>query len=348
MSFFSFSKIKISDEEISNKIDLINQNWFFSSSSFGKGGSQVEILARFLLEFEKGKKFRNSVWDKNILNLKLFLDNSSFKASVFINKLIPVEMIFAVEILDFIENNNFNGLNSSLEFYGYDSRILKIMFNDRNLEHVVRKNKLDVFINLSKKRNENFNLEDISKIISHYKVLKKFFSKRFEFDKVGKSILKKLSNSNFIYNSINLRRYEFEIYFPEVYNSVNFRGEKFHGEGEFSIMLNFKKKFSYSISFDIVDLDEIVIKSVQGVYGNNLDSQIDFNLVLINLILEFAKYLDFKIVSMVGLQTNYMRPYCGEHYYNYSKQVEVEKKYDAWAKKLGFEFVDGLWKKRTN
>ena len=113
-------------------------------------------------------------------------------------------------------------------------------------------------------------------------------------------------------------------------------------------MLKYKKKFSYMISFDIVDKDEILIKQVQGVIGSRLNPGVDFGLFMIKLVDFISKNLGFKVISIVGLETDYMRPYTGEHYYEYSKQIEVEKKYSVWAKSLGYELVSdyNLWSKR--
>jgi hypothetical protein len=357
MGIFSrFSSPKVDEQKLSDLVFSM-KTWFAPlDRNFKLDEKILQKFARNLILFHSNYDFSVREWDSCINFLEFFINH--FKAGVFMKKLIPVEMIFSYEIRVFLKNKKFTKLNH-FEYYNYDLKILRLMFSGRNLEHISRDDKLDVFNGRGMVSKKIFNLADVKKIMLHYDCLKKIFSKHFEFCDVGREIIKSFVESsgsfagvanvdNISKNFMYCGKFDFDITFPDVYVDCVIGGVDVYPEGDFCVSLTYKNKLSYIICFDIVDLDEILIKQVQGISGASLRGG-EYPLILINLVESFAKFIGFGLVSIVGVNSRYLRPYSGEHYYDYSKQVIVEKKYDVWANQLGYKFnlSERVWYKRV-
>ena len=227
-----FIKPKVDDKKLSDLI-LSMKTWFAPlDKNFNLDEKNLENFARDIILLENNYNFSSREWECCINILELFIDH--FKAGVFINKLIPVEIIFAYEVRVFLKSNKFTKLNH-LEYYGYTCNVLRLIFSGRNLEHIIRGGKLDRYnhkSNSGARIKLNYSLNDIKKIMLHYTYLVKFFSKHFEFDIVGNDIIKTFSNSSYspvgisdsVKKLLKLKQFEFNLEFTDVFMDSNICG----------------------------------------------------------------------------------------------------------------------------
>jgi len=231
---------------------------------------------------------------------------------------------------------------------GYDVNILIEVFKSYKL--IMKKHKLASV-------NDYFFYDDI---LSNVRAFKKHYFRRVEVfrnnidvNQIGRNLLFDMnfklgfgfSNEGFYF--------EVETLYSGKYNEIckNFDlfRNKFYVEGEFVLLIFCREKLLFVIGFDIINLNEIFIKQIQGIKGINIDEKINLPVIGIKVIEVWALNNGFNLVSIVGSKSGYMRLYCKEfqNSFNFKDlKKNVEEKYDGWANILKYELgEDKCWYK---